>query len=232
MNVSIELVDKVVQEVKDSYDDTLALPMYRHPLYVGFGLPEHPIGDHFPCLADVIKHKLEYIEECKVQGNWGGILWATERPFRLQAFIDMVQEGILERNTPEYSEALRDVWTDSEHPYVNDGEWRRLFRRAQREHFLDEAERLAFDKLPDTITCYRGTDTDEPKTKVGLSFTLDRKTAVWFAKRWRNLGKEGHPVVITATGPKSAVWGPINERGESEVLCLHPELMTVRRRKL
>jgi hypothetical protein len=79
------------------------------------------------------------------------------------------------------------------------------FRRAAPEGLMDEAERKVFNNLPDIVTAYRGAREDMPEDAVGgLSWTLDLKVAVFFARDYR-FGRKGPAVVVRADFPRSAI---------------------------
>jgi len=83
---------------------------------------------------------------------------------------------------------------------------------------LPAEEREALAALPDEITIYRGIKTpDSPDDPHGMSWTLDRDKAVWFANRMKSRG-----VLYTATIKKSKVLAHFLNRGESEIV-VHPD---------
>jgi hypothetical protein len=90
--------------------------------------------------------------------------------------------------------------------------------------------------LPDNLTIYRGTcekewDGGEDDNAWGLSWTLNRETAVRFATKFPR-HKSDSPVLLTTTVPKSQPYAFIFERGEEEVLVDGFRLYDVRRIEL
>lgn len=82
----------------------------------------------------------------------------------------------------------------------------RLFRadRPGRENLMTPEERDVLAKLPDVLVVYRGyTYVDEENFQSGISWTLDRRVAVWFANRNH---KAEYPRVITGKVRKDDVW--------------------------
>lgn len=73
------------------------------------------------------------------------------------------------------------------------------------------------DHLPDSLTVWRGTSyLTVLECRRGLSWTLDRDIACWFAMRFAE--RNGRPLVLRATVPRSAVALYTHERHEDEVV--------------
>ena len=82
----------------------------------------------------------------------------------------------------------------------------RLFRadRPGRENLMEPEEREVLAKLPDVLTVYRGySDDDYEGYAEGISWTLDRREAVWHAN-WNH--EHEYPRVITGKVRKEDVW--------------------------
>ena len=88
-----------------------------------------------------------------------------------------------------------------------------LFRSVPPEFLMDEEERAAHQALEDTVTVYRGVTPYNAKNISALSWTLDRKTADWFAHRF---GEEG--TVYEAQIRKEHILALFTGRNESEVI--------------
>jgi hypothetical protein len=68
--------------------------------------------------------------------------------------------------------------------YLND-------TRPEKEHLMDEEERIFFNNLPDEVTIYRGCTKKEIKSgKFRISWTLNKKIAEFFAFEYINLSHE------------------------------------------
>jgi hypothetical protein len=93
------------------------------------------------------------------------------------------------------------------------------FRRASPEGLMDEAERKVFDNLPPIVTAYRGAREEEPCYGVGgMSWTLDLKVAVFFA-RDHGFARKDRPAVVTkADFPRSAIVAYTDGRSERELV--------------
>ena len=86
---------------------------------------------------------------------------------------------------------------------------------------MDEEERKALAALPDRLTIYRGVHIKKG-TLRGLSWTLDRERAEWFANRWA----KRRPYVVEAEVLKSDVRAHFLARGEAEIVVLPNRLVT------
>ena len=142
------------------------------------------------------------------------VLWAVflmvSSPYRIQ-FLDFIIDDI----TPaEIGEVLKWVWTDTEFPnqypipiLV------RLFEKADKATLMSKEDKEYYDKLPEIITIYRGTQSKKAK-RLGMSWSLDKEKAVWFANRWKTLGGK----VYKATIHKQYVYAYFNNRQEQEIV--------------
>ena len=138
--------------------------------------------------------------------NYGAYVWLHERSYRLHAF-DNIKDKLTDK---AYWEILSDIWVDSENIDDFKIEWVILLfysTRANQKYFMSERDRKVFDNLPKKITIYRGGSED------GLSWTLDKKKASWFANRFnRNLS------VFTKSVDKSNCLCYLGERNEDEII--------------
>ena len=85
--------------------------------------------------------------------------------------------------------------------------------RSRHWHFMSEADRKVYDELPDMVTIYRGVDVGG--NPDGLSWTLDKERAEWFARRFH-----GYGTLLTYTIQKVAIMAVLLGRGESEVIVI------------
>lgn len=161
-----------------------------------------------------LAQKKEKIAEAKAKPDWERYVFLHERPFRFQAFIEHMHK----MSNRTYWRLLADVWTDAEGCGVNFRWWRTCFNssRPNRERLMLAKERAKLAALPDTFTIYRGA---EPRHRKGLSWTIDREKAEWFARRFQRGGK-----VYSATARKVDVIAYFDCRGESEIVIDPEEL--------
>lgn len=78
---------------------------------------------------------------------------------------------------------------------------------------MDEEEQQVYDSLEDAVTVFRGVTPYNRRNIKVLSWTLDRRTAEWFAHRF---GEEG--TVYEAKIRKEHIHAYFNGRNESEVI--------------
>lgn len=89
--------------------------------------------------------------------------------------------------------------------------------RRRRLHAMFRYGQFPLPDLPDLVTIWRGTSGLTVSRAVrGLSWTLDRERAVWFAQR--HATHYGHPRVLQARVPRSSIAYFSDARKESEVV--------------
>ena len=185
--------------------------MLRHPLV--FAVPYYP-GSSDGFYNQVLERKQRSLTMSRINSDWRTYIWLHERPFRLQALLT-ISHRLANR---EYWQLLLDVWIDSEAPNINHDLFVELFSsdRSGRDALMREDQRQALKKLPKVLTVYRGIRAVEPCSREdGLSFTLERDTAVFFARRYGHSGR-----VLTATVHKRHVLAYVTDRNEAELVIL------------
>lgn len=200
----------------------------------------HPeLQAHFGYLADTgvpcIKHPLIYsifhvdnlnaltnkrfelikanVESALKENDISTYVFLHERPYRLIAFNKAISFLNLKISNKDYWELLGSIWTDTENSWESSDLWKRHFSsdRPCSEYLMDKQERKAFKNLPDKLTIYRGYVPNQ--NEEGLSYTLDKSTAEWFANRFSKNGK-----VIKRVVNKSDVLAYFTGRNEDEIL--------------
>jgi hypothetical protein len=145
----------------------------RHPwVYSTFG----PILPHE--LNNLLKLKFEDIKEAMREKQWDTFLWLHERPYRMHALEKLYFTGRISH--AEMAKLLLMFWTDTEIPEGNQQEPLYLFRQAR---WVTDDQK-GFDALPKRLTLYRGVDGVCELTSDGPSWTLNRRVADFFAKRY------------------------------------------------
>ena len=86
---------------------------------------------------------------------------------------------------------------------------------------MEQEERKALAALPDRLTIYRGVHIKKG-TLRGLSWTLDRERAEWFANRWA----KRRPYLVEAEVLKSDVRAYFLDRNEAEIIVLPNRLVS------
>ncbi len=103
----------------------------------------------------------------------------------------------------------------------SDYNWKELFKKYDNyiEYCSDESKAL-YDQLPDEITIYRGANKSEKENGYGISWTLNKRVAQWFAyDRWK--GQEGNErTVFERTIKKKQIKAIFTEMNEDEVIII------------
>ncbi|KUF12399.1 hypothetical protein [Pseudoponticoccus marisrubri] len=100
--------------------------------------------------------------------------------------------------------------------------WFHLLFHRMRPYLTNDVMRpedsAAFNALPEEFTIYRGTDAE---ALPGLSWTLDRQTALEFARGHRGI-ENSAPVLLSTSVKRSDVALFLKEREEAEILLFAP----------
>ncbi len=158
------------------------------------------------------EEKLKMVKKAIDSKNWTQYVWLHERPYRIDAFAEI--KHLLDDK--EYWQLLGSIWIDTENGWANLTKWKKLFssKKPFRNYLMDEDEQIVLQGLEDTVMVYRGCD--QGVNEKGLSWTLDKSKAEFFAKRFSKEGKKG--IVLERQIPKSSIVAVFTGRGESEVI--------------
>lgn len=112
---------------------------------------------------------------------------------------------------------LSEWWCDTEYPQRNLGRNRiklilGLFRAG-----MENGWAMLPDDLPDRLIVFRGCAARERCGKRGISWTLSREKAEWFARRFACLENKD-PILLEATVAREAILAYIGDRKEHEVI--------------
>ena len=132
----------------------------------------------------------------------------------LRAFVEVHKK----MSDADYWKVLGEIFNYVECNSANTGIWLKLLKspRPGREHLMDYDERTALAALPGEFTVWRGAS---PEYKVGMSWTLDREKAMWFAEhRWTGAR------VFQTVVKKTNVLAHFLSRDESEIVVDPREL--------
>ena len=186
---------------------------------------EESLARAFECVPTVLS---DLLTERIRAGHWLDALLLASSQNRIALAIDLLPAvPVLEQPT-----VMANAISDGDNPrlcrdaliYIL-----RIFRTRKTLAFDCDAARDAFDKLPKTLTIYRGT-TEAEGYLYGVCWTLDREKAIWFATkhmRFRNF--DSPPVLLTATVRRRDVCGYMTDREEQEILITPDRLQNVER---
>jgi hypothetical protein len=159
-----------------------------------------------------LQYKKDALAKAEAEGAWGTYVWLHERPYRIDAFMEIEER----MDDDEYWTLLGHIWTDSENIWQNEEDWTELMEsgRGDRSKLMDDEEREYLAGLPDELVIWRGFKNDD--RELGLSWTLDRSRAKWFAKRLSS----DNDVARVASGKvkKSDVIAFFGGRNEEEIV--------------
>jgi len=208
---AMELPDGIDEELEDYvYDDPLFGPSIKHPLFFWIA----PIT---PEVTDLINasfaQKRASADEALAKKNWGKYIYLHERPYRIDAFEDVMDE----MTDQEYWSRLSDIWVDSENIGAQPSRWRELLLsdRGSRESFMNENERAELAKLPQKFTVYRGYSENDQE-EFGMSWSTDAEVAEWFARRF---ARDDEKIIMESLEiSKDEVFAYVTRRGEDEII--------------
>lgn len=201
------------------------------PYQVGdFGIAQHPIFTTFGTinmktkeLVKIDDNNFEMLLEQQLilldksieqKDGLFSMLIRIHKPFRLPLLMKLKEELTIK----QYSEALISLWTDTEFPHQN-GTKVMLdnFMYADTKYLMTSLEKKKLDNMNDIIVVYRGLQ-DNAEAKA-LSWTTEKKTAIWFATRFERKGR-----VIKANIQKKHIFAYKEERNEAEII-LNPNFL-------
>jgi hypothetical protein len=203
----------------------------RHRLYpdllahmskdaVGF-LVHHPLlvthicePDHIESANKIYDMKQARIREHRAQKKWSSFILMHERPYRLMALHDIASDIT---DDAAYWSLVGRYWIDSENIWEDLPTWHEMWTstRPERDRVMSDEDKAVLRDLPDTVTIWRGVT--RRKAADGMSWTIDRSKAVWFANRFAELeGRER--ILVQGTIEKGNILAYLDSRGESEIV--------------
>jgi Fe-S-cluster formation regulator IscX/YfhJ len=161
-------------------------------------------------------HKRAGIAAAARDRRWHRYLGLHEKPYRLDAFLQICDR----LDHVEYWSLLGHIWTGSENIYQQRREWQTALQadRPGREHLMNDEDRRTLAGLPDPLTVYRGFHHDEGQH--GMSWTMSRERAAWFASRLCRDEDLTPPRVAQGQLARADALAYFSDRGEQEVLAL------------
>lgn len=196
-------------ELEDHLNDGPLGPCIQHPLV--YSIMHTPLQNSL--VNRQLQHKLEALDRARNEADWHSYVFLHERPWRLDALVDVMTE----MTPPRWWELFGTVWIDSENIRENYETWTDLLRSGNPDHMrsmMSNDEMLALDALPDAITIYQGHTSERDD---GWSWTTRLETAAWFARRFASLERD-EAMLSTAWVPKTDVVAYLLSRNEYEIL--------------
>ena len=208
-----DLMAKIIAEQNETLHPDLV--PYLEQSSEGWMMLRHPLVYQVPFFSNgsanaYYEQKRIAVEKATADKNYKQFVWLFERPYRVEAFIKIADK----LSDTEYWRLLSDVWIDTENQYAYLNEWKKLLasKRPNRHYMMGEEEDNILRSLSNQVTIYRGCQ--KGLNEDGLSWTLDKSKAKFFANRF---GKKG--IILERKVPKSDIMAVLLGRGESEVIC-------------
>jgi len=208
-----DLMAKIIAEQNETLHPDLV--PYLEQSSEGWLMLRHPLVYQVPFFSNgsanaYYEQKRIAVEKATADKNYKQFVWLFERPYRVEAFIKIADK----LSDTEYWRLLSDVWIDTENQYAYLNEWKKLLasKRPNRHYMMGEEEDNILRSLSNQVTIYRGCQ--KGLNEDGLSWTLDKSKAKFFANRF---GKKG--IILERKVPKSDIMAVLLGRGESEVIC-------------
>jgi len=214
MNETLKEYAKIMSSTEELHPDLK--PYFEADGAMGFPMLRHPLVYQVPFWSNGManeqyKIKSNQIAQALKDEDYEKFVWLHERPYRLEAFID-IQYSLSDNG---YWKLLGQIWTDTENGWANIKQWRELFssERPKRGWLMDWDEQLAYESLADTVTVYRGCQSG--LNEDGISWTLKRDKAEWFATRFSEDG-----IVLEKEVSKQDIVAVFTGRNEFEAVIL------------
>ena len=208
-----ELMAKMVAEHSEPLNP--ALVPYLEQSDIRWTLLRHPLVYQVPFFSSgsanaQYAQKLKALEKAIANKDYKQSVWLVEKPYRVEAFIKIADK----LSDTDYWKLLSDIWVDTENQYAHLEEWKKLLasKRPNRHYMMTEEEDNILRALSQEVTIYRGCQ--KGINEDGLSWTLDKSKAKFFANRF---GKKG--IILERTISKNDIVAVLLGRGESEVVC-------------
>lgn len=129
-------------------------------------------------------------------------------------FLKYIMDSL---SVADMSEILSDMWVRTEapnaDPNMRKSDLLRAFRNSDPQYLMNEDEYEIFIALKDEVNVYRGVTSHNADNIKALSWTLNPKTAEWFAHRFDEDG-----TVYEARINRKHIYAYFNRRGEDEVI--------------
>lgn len=189
-----------------------------HPFFESALLPDmNSEYSVFNALEEPEKYQIFLKDFCKNRiqtcNSIESILCLVRKSYKLTYLKFLKQENII--SLKECGNLLANIWTeievinhDANVPKQQVLNW---IAKADKNILMNKDDTKIFNDLPDEVTVYRGCE-DKTETN-GISWTLNKAKAEWFANRWSKQG-----ICFKAKIKKEYIIGYTDSRGEKEII--------------
>lgn len=210
------LKDKAVQLIYTEPKTEEGFNVCLHP-YISTPVIESAYTNKaFNLLQDIEEyhHWQEQLKEDILARKNACSVFALLRPaYRMDFFKDVNQC----LSGKDFSQILADCWAAHGGKDVPVKELVRWFNKADKTYLMSKREYEVYSGLPEQVTIYRGA---ARQYKYGLSWTLNKKVAFWYAEKYENQDS----CVYECTADKKDLLCYFETRSEAEVLISPSEL--------
>lgn len=179
-------------------------------------------------LNNIYRSKSENYLKYITQKDYENAIWIIEKPARLLWFDENYIKIYNDIGEKRYYRLLAQVLIGVEFHYYSKNLYNKLISAGNNPHLMmNKKEKNYFDSLPETITIYRGINSetefnsDKVKDYLGFSWTLDKTKAEWFAKRWSS---RKYRILLTTSISKSQATSCLLDKNEKEIWIDFKEL--------
>jgi hypothetical protein len=191
------------------------------------GLDAETFGDAY---VQKINFKQGQLDEAISQQNWDKVFMLIEKPFRLS----WLEENIdLIKDDKQYYDFLKDAYMMTEFPMNGFSNYRDLlhllYAKDNPKLMMDKEELKLLNSLPNEVKIWRGVKVDDvlDEDNIGLSFTLNKDKAIWFAERFSQAGVS-QAILIEAVVNRFDILSIFLNRDEEEVI-VNPEYIKIKK---
>jgi hypothetical protein len=208
------MTTELCSELKRSIDSN---GMLMHPLVLSIVVHES-LHQHF---NEQLALKKMLRDQAFADCDWNTYVFLHERPFRMQALCDVL--SLLNFSNADDASLILSIWADSESPHVNADIWRKIFKQLDREAAMQAEDFARLQAMPEKFVVYRGVGSMTRKGVAlysaatiakGLSWSLSRDIASWYATRFTETGR-----VVEATVRRDHCL-LLSHRGEEEIISI------------
>lgn len=118
----------------------------------------------------------------------------------------------------DFSKMLAVCWSAHGGGEIPEPELEMWFKKADKNFLMSKKEQKIFSELPEQLTIYRGVRS--PECKFGISWTLNKNIASWYADRYGN----NKSCIYECTADKKDIACYFDTRNEAEIIMLISDL--------
>ncbi len=141
-------------------------------------------------------------------------VFALIRPAYRMAFFKDINQYLSVKDFPRI---LADCWASHGGRDIPVKKLVAWFNKADKMYLMSKREYKIFSELPEQVTIYRGSSS---QYKYGLSWTLDKKVAFWYAEKYENQGSCVYECIVD----KNDLLCYFETRNEAEIIIIPSSL--------